>query len=74
MVDADIWTATPTIKIIQPAMMVYDRPKKSAQSPAMTAPKKVPAERIEVIRDWSLELMTKSASGVAGGYGSLVNW
>jgi hypothetical protein len=32
---------------------------KSATSPAIMAPKNVPAERIEVVKDWSLALMTK---------------
>ena len=43
----------PIEKIKQPVMMVTRRPTKSATSPAIIAPKKVPAERIEVVNDWS---------------------
>lgn len=43
----------PTVKIAQPIMMVDRRPMKSARSPAMMAPKNVPADRIEVVRDCS---------------------
>ena len=42
---------TPTMKMKQPMMMVVLRPVKSATSPAMMAPKKVPADRMETIRD-----------------------
>ena len=42
----------PTEKTAQPVMMVIRRPMKSATSPAMMAPKKVPAERMEVVKDW----------------------
>ena len=41
----------PTVKIPQPIIITVRRPRKSARSPAMMAPKKVPAERIEVTRD-----------------------
>lgn len=40
------------IKTRQPKMMVARRPIQSAKSPAIRAPKKVPAERIEVISDF----------------------
>lgn len=43
---------TPTMKIPQPMMIVVRRPMKSAKSPAAIDPKKVPAERMEVIRDF----------------------
>lgn len=35
-----------------PQMIVVRRPMKSARSPAMRAPKKVPADRMDVIRDF----------------------
>ena len=41
----------PTMKIKQPEMMVVRRPMKSAMSPAMRAPRKVPRDRMEVVRD-----------------------
>lgn len=41
----------PTVKMKHPAMIVVRRPVKSAQSPAIKAPKKVPRDRIEVSRD-----------------------
>ncbi len=41
----------PIVKMKQPMMMVNRRPMKSARSPAMRAPKKVPAERIDVVKD-----------------------
>ena len=41
------------MKTMQPTMMVVRRPMKSAKSPAIRAPKKVPAERIDTIRDFS---------------------
>ena len=43
--------ATPRRKTAQPEMMVKRRPIKSARSPAMMAPKKVPADRMEVMRE-----------------------
>merc|ERR1719282_803770 len=47
----------------------YSRPMISATSPAMMAPKKVPAERMEVIRDrWEPE-RAQSAGSVPGGGG-----
>jgi hypothetical protein len=46
------------MKIPQPLMMVVRRPNQSARSPAMMAPKKVPAERIEVMSDLLEEEMT----------------
>jgi hypothetical protein len=44
---------TPTEKTRQPAMIVERRPHQSARDPAKSAPKKVPAERMDVIRDFS---------------------
>lgn len=41
----------PTQKIAHPPMIVMRRPMKSAKSPPMIAPKKVPAERMEVTKD-----------------------
>ena len=52
----------PTEKIAQPVMMVMRRPMKSAQSPAMMAPKKVPQERMEVVNDWSRAGRWKAAT------------
>lgn len=49
------------MKTMQPAITVVRRPNQSARSPAIKAPKKVPAERIETIRDFLEEGMTKSA-------------
>ena len=43
------------MKTMQPSMMVVRRPVKSAISPAMRAPKKVPAERMETMRDFCQE-------------------
>ena len=40
------------MKTPHPAMMVTRRPMKSARSPAISAPKKVPADKIEVMRDF----------------------
>lgn len=51
-------------KIRQPAKRVVLLPNQSERSPAIKAPKKVPAERIETIRDWLEEEMTYSAAGV----------
>lgn len=47
--------------------MVHFLPMKSATSPAMIAPKKVQAERIEVIREVSAVERTDSVFGVSGG-------
>jgi len=44
------------MKTPQPAMMVVRRPNQSARSPAMRAPKKVPAERMEVMSDFFHDL------------------
>ena len=41
----------PMVKMKQPVMMVVRRPMKSARSPAIRAPKKVPQDRIEVVKD-----------------------
>jgi hypothetical protein len=41
----------PIANTTQPVMIVMRRPIKSATSPAIIAPKKVPAERIEVTSD-----------------------
>jgi hypothetical protein len=41
----------PTEKIKHPIMIVNRRPIKSAMSSAMIAPKKVPAERTDVVND-----------------------
>ena len=41
----------PTVKMKQPVMMVVRRPMKSAMSPAMRAPRKVPRDRMEVVKD-----------------------
>jgi hypothetical protein len=61
------WRITPTLKTPQPAIIVVRRPIKSAISPAIIAPKKVPAERIDVIRDLFCELILNWASGVVSG-------
>jgi hypothetical protein len=50
VVDAT-WKATPIEKIPQPQIIVKRRPYQSAMSPAMRAPKNVPADRMETIRD-----------------------
>ena len=42
---------TPMMKMIQPTMIVTRRPMKSATSPAIRAPKNVPADRIDTMRD-----------------------
>ncbi len=44
----------PMVNMPHPIMIVVRRPVKSAQSPAIKAPKKVPRDRIEVSRDWLL--------------------
>lgn len=41
----------PIVKMKQPLMMVVRRPMKSAISPAMRAPKKVPQDRMDVVKD-----------------------
>jgi len=46
-----IWRIQPMLKTTHPAIIVKRRPTKSATSPAMRAPKKVPQERIEVMSD-----------------------
>ena len=53
---------TPMMKIAHPTMTVVRRPIQSARSPARTAPKKVPADRIDVIKDLSEAGRTKAAS------------
>lgn len=55
---------TPTMKTTQPLTMVVRRPNQSAKSPAMRAPKKVPAERIDVINDFFQDGRTKESVGV----------
>lgn len=42
----------PSMGELLPAMMVVRRPIQSAKSPAIRAPKKVPAERMDVIKDF----------------------
>jgi hypothetical protein len=41
----------PTVKIPHPTIIVRRRPIKSAMSPAAMAPKNVPADRIDVVKD-----------------------
>lgn len=65
----------PTVKMIQPPMIVLRRPIMSAISPAITAPKNVPAERIEVVSDWFEAEMTKcdlASASLGSGYGRWV--
>src|ERR1700733_6105409 len=50
-----VWQMQPMAKMKQPPMIVKRRPIKSAISPAMIAPKKVPADKIEVVRDFCQE-------------------
>ena len=71
LLDA-VCSTTPMMKTRHPAMMVVRRPTKSAKSPAMIAPKKVPAERMEVMRDFCHDGRVKSLAAVAGGYGKPV--
>lgn len=52
----------PTVKTPHPTMMVRRRPINSTMSPAAMAPKKVPAERIAVVRDWSWDVRWKAAT------------
>jgi hypothetical protein len=47
------WRMTPREKMPHPAMIVDRRPIQSAREPAKRAPKNVPAERIETMRDFS---------------------
>jgi hypothetical protein len=51
VVDATC-NATPREKTAQPRMIVVRRPNQSAREPAISAPKKVPAERMETIKDF----------------------
>ena len=44
-----VWIMTPTIKMKQPMRMVNFRPMKSAQSPAIMAPKNVPEHKISIL-------------------------
>ena len=55
----------PMVKMTQPMMMVSRRPIKSATSPAMMAPKKVPAERMDVTRDCFEDGMAKDLTAAA---------
>jgi len=53
-----VWRMTPTMKIRQARMMDGRRPIASAREPAASAPKKVPAERMEVMSDfWEVEIL-----------------
>jgi hypothetical protein len=65
-----VWRITPTMKTKQPAMTVVRRPNQSARSPAIRAPKKVPAERIETMRDFFHEGTTKASGLVVAREGS----
>jgi hypothetical protein len=58
MLSDATWTMTPTMKTRQPAMIVVFRPIQSASTPLRSAPKKVPAERIETIKLCCDVLMT----------------
>ena len=49
------------MKTKQPRMIVVRRPKKSARSPAMIAPKKVPADKMETIKDFFHDGSTNAA-------------
>jgi len=51
----------PTVNVRQPEMIVQRRPIRSATSPAIRAPKKVPQERIPVKRDCCQPGRTKRA-------------
>ena len=61
------------MKIKHPAMMVVRRPNQSARSPAKMAPKNVPAERIDVMRDFFQSGRVKAffcaSVGLGGRYG-----
>jgi hypothetical protein len=61
MVLDAIWRATPMAKTPQPAMIVVRRPNQSERSPAIKAPKKVPADRIETISELLEEERTKES-------------
>ena len=45
------WRTTPSEKTPHPAMIVERRPIQSARDPANSAPKKVPADKIDTIND-----------------------
>jgi hypothetical protein len=51
--EAATCKTTPSEKMAHPVMIVARRPIQSAMDPAVRAPKKVPAERIETMRDFS---------------------
>jgi hypothetical protein len=55
------------MKMKHPQMMVVRRPNQSARSPAIKAPKNVPADRIETMSDFLEAGTTKSVSGVVAG-------
>lgn len=57
-----VWRMAPIIKIAQPEIIVVRRPMKSARSPVMIAPKKVPAERMEMIKDFFQDERVKISS------------
>lgn len=62
----------PTVNVKQPEMIVHRRPIRSATSPAIKAPKKVPQERIPVRRDCCHPGRTKRALAAlspVAGYG-----
>jgi hypothetical protein len=46
-----IWITTPIANTTQPVIIVVRRPIQSERSPARRAPKKVPADRIETIKE-----------------------
>lgn len=62
--DEAVWRIHPTMNTIHPEMIVHLLPMLSARSPAMRAPKKVPAERTDVMRDFCHVGSVKSAAGV----------
>jgi len=51
--DEATWRIAPTIIIPQPDIIVMRRPIQSARDLAKSAPKKVPADKIETMRDFS---------------------
>lgn len=55
----------PTVNVRQPEIMDHRRPMRSATSPAIRAPKKVPQERILVRRDCCHPDRTKAALAAA---------
>lgn len=59
----------PIMKTAQPMMMVQRRPMKSATSPAIRAPKKVPADRMDTINDFSQEGKAKVVESMPGVVG-----